>query len=67
MLFAYIDTALGSMLIQAMAGIIFAAVVMGRRILAAPLAWLNPPSPELESNGEVPEIADFSAEQCAAE
>ena len=31
MLLAYIDTALGSMLLQAMAGMIFAAIVMGRR------------------------------------
>ena len=41
MLFAYIDTALGSMLLQAMAGMIFAAMVLGRRILAAPLAWMT--------------------------
>ena len=41
MLFAYIDTALGSMLLQAMAGMILAAMVMGRRILAAPLAWIS--------------------------
>jgi hypothetical protein len=41
MILAYIDTALGSMLLQAMAGMIFAAVVFGRRILAAPLAWMS--------------------------
>ena len=41
MLFAYIDTALGSMLLQAMAGMIFAAMVIGRRVLAAPLAWMS--------------------------
>lgn len=41
MLLAYIDTALGSMLLQAMAGLIFAAMVMGRRVLAAPLAWMS--------------------------
>ena len=41
MLLAYIDAALGSMLLQAMAGMIFAAIVMGRRILAAPLAWMS--------------------------
>jgi hypothetical protein len=41
MLFAYIDPALGSMLLQAAAGVILAAVVMGRRVLATPLRWLN--------------------------
>jgi TRAP-type C4-dicarboxylate transport system permease small subunit len=41
MLIAYIDTALGSMLLQAMAGMIFAAMVIGRRVLAAPLAWMS--------------------------
>ncbi len=41
LLFAYIDPALGSMLLQAMAGVIFAALVMGRRILLAPLHWLH--------------------------
>ena len=41
MLLAYIDAALGSMLLQAMAGMIFAAIVMGRRVLAAPLAWMS--------------------------
>jgi hypothetical protein len=41
MLIAYIDTTLGSMLLQAMAGMIFAAIVMGRRILATPLAWIS--------------------------
>jgi hypothetical protein len=40
-LIAYIDPALGSMLLQAMAGVLFAAMIMGRRILAAPLRWLQ--------------------------
>ena len=40
-LIAYIDPALGSMLLQAMAGVMFAAMIMGRRILAAPLRWLQ--------------------------
>jgi hypothetical protein len=62
MLLAYIDSALGSMLLQAMAGMIFAAVVMGRRMLAAPLAWLNPRSSDQESNGEVQEITELSGE-----
>ena len=41
MLFAYIDPALGSMILQALAGIFIAMVVMGRRILVAPLKWLH--------------------------
>lgn len=41
MLFAYIDIALGSMLIQAMAGMVLAGMVMGRRLLAAPLSWFS--------------------------
>ena len=41
MLFAYIDPALGSMLLQAMAGMIFAAMVVGRRILTSPFAWIT--------------------------
>ena len=52
MLFAYIDTALGSMLLQAMAGMIFAAMVMGRRILAAPLAWMSSKDSIEESDSE---------------
>ena len=45
MLFAYIDPALGSMLLQAMAGVIFAAMVIGRRMILAPLEWLHLRSP----------------------
>ena len=41
MIFAYIDPALGSMLLQAIAGVMIAMVVMGRRILLKPLEWLN--------------------------
>ena len=40
-LIAYIDPALGSMLLQAVAGGIFAAMKIGRRVLAAPLRWLR--------------------------
>jgi hypothetical protein len=40
-LLAYIDPALGSMLLQAVAGTIFAAMIMGRRVLAAPLRLLH--------------------------
>lgn len=41
MMFAYIDIALGSMLLQATAGMVLAGMVMGRRLLAAPLAWIK--------------------------
>jgi len=58
MLLAYIDTALGSMLLQAMAGMIFAAIVMGRRILAAPLAWMSSRDSAQELDSEAPEIAE---------
>ena len=62
MLFAYIDTALGSMLLQAMAGVIFAAVVMGRRILAAPLAWIYPRSSAADTTSDSQEMPTFSAD-----
>ena len=58
MLFAYIDLSLGSMLLQAMAGVIFAAVVMGRRILAAPLEWLH-----LKRRAQDDDSAESSAEK----
>ena len=38
---AYIDPSLGSMLLQAMAGIFFATLVMGRRLFLAPLELLR--------------------------
>jgi hypothetical protein len=38
---AYIDPSLGSLLLQAIAGVLFAAIIMGRRILLAPLEWLH--------------------------
>jgi hypothetical protein len=41
MLIAYIDAALGSMILQAMVGTALAGIVMGRRILMAPLEWLG--------------------------
>ncbi len=62
MLLAYIDSALGSMLLQAMAGVIFAAIVMGRRILAAPLAWIYPSSSAQESNSDSQEMPTLSPE-----
>jgi len=46
------------MLLQAMAGMIFAAIVMGRRILAAPLAWMSSRDSAQELDSEVPEIAE---------
>lgn len=62
MLLAYIDPALGSMLLQAIAGMIFAAIVMGRRILTAPLAWLNSRNSSQDANGEVQELPELSAD-----
>jgi len=62
MLFAYIDSALGSMLLQAMAGIIFAAIVMGRRILAAPLAWFYGQSATQDSNSDSQEMPTLSGD-----
>jgi hypothetical protein len=38
---AYIDPSLGSMLLQAIAGVLIAAMIMGRRIILAPLEWLH--------------------------
>ena len=61
MLVAYIDAALGSMLLQAMAGLVLAGVVMGRRILAVPLGWMQSKNPE--SNGDVEEFAEASPDQ----
>ncbi len=63
MLFAYIDTVLGSMLLQAMAGMIFAAVVMGRRILAAPLAWMSSRNSAQDPDSEAHETADLSLDK----
>jgi hypothetical protein len=62
MLLAYIDTALGSMLLQGMAGMILAGIVMGRRILAIPLAWLHSRGAMPESVDELQELSDASAE-----
>jgi hypothetical protein len=62
MLFAYIDTALGSMLLQAMAGVVFAAIVMGRRILATPLAWFYGQSSEQDSSSDSQEMPTLSSE-----
>ena len=45
------------MLLQAMAGMILAGIVMGRRLLSAPFAWLQGKSDE-SSNGEAIEHAD---------
>jgi hypothetical protein len=41
MLFAYIDPAIGSMILQAIAAIGLAGAVVCRRILLGPLAWIT--------------------------
>ena len=61
MLFAYIDLALGSMLLQGMAGMILAGVIMGRRILTAPFAWFQSRGSMPVSEGELQEVSDASA------
>jgi hypothetical protein len=62
MLVAYIDAALGSMLLQAMGGMILAGIVMGRRIFAVPFAWMNSKS-ATEANGELQEVTETSIDQ----
>lgn len=61
MLFAYIDLALGSMLLQGMAGMVLAAMIMGRRFLALPFAWFQSRDAMPESEGELPEVSDVPA------
>jgi hypothetical protein len=61
MLFAYIDPALGSMLLQGLAGMILAGLIMGRRILAFPLTWFQSRGAMAESVVEPQEISEASA------
>ena len=63
MLFAYIDPALGSMLLQGIAGMILAGIVMGRRILALPLTWFQSRGAMPEPVVENQEFADVSADR----
>jgi hypothetical protein len=51
------------MLLQAMAGVIFAAMVMGRRILATPLAWMSSRNSVQVPDSEAPEIAELSPDK----
>jgi hypothetical protein len=62
MILAYIDMALGSMLLQAMAGVVFAAIVMGRRVLTAPLAWFYGKSADQDSNSDSQEMPTLSGD-----
>ena len=62
MLFSYIDAALGSMLLQGMAGMILAGMVMGHRILAVPLAWFQSSGAMPESEDEPRELSDALAD-----
>jgi hypothetical protein len=62
MILAYIDAALGSMLLQALAGMILAGIVMGRRIIAAPLAWLHSGDSVQNTNGELEELAEATTD-----
>jgi len=58
MLFAYIDIALGSMLIQAMAGMVLAGIVMGRQLLTASLTWIRPGGSEISASDCEDELLD---------
>ena len=60
-LLAYIDTALGSMVLQALAGLFFAGMVMGRRLLASPFAWLGARRSAQECNGGANEPEEKAA------
>ncbi len=62
MLFAYIDRALGSMLLQAMAGAIFAALVMGRKIFVAPFAWIHSRNSVQNASGDSQEMPTRSSD-----
>jgi hypothetical protein len=62
MLIAYIDLALGSMLVQATAGMVLAGLVMGRRILAVPLTWFQSRGTMPESEIELQELSDAKAD-----
>lgn len=53
MLFAYIDPAVGSMLLQAMAAVVLAGLVMGRRIIVAPFEWLQAKISASEADREI--------------
>lgn len=60
-LIAYIDAALGSMVLQALAGTVFAGLVMGRRLLMAPLAWLGSRRSAQECHGGANELDEKAA------
>jgi hypothetical protein len=60
-LIAYIDVALGSMALQAFAGIVIGALVMGRRFLMSPFAWLGLRRSAQECDGGANELEDKTA------
>jgi len=62
MVIAYIDLALGSMLLQATAGMILAGMVMGRRILALPLTWFQSRGTMPGSEVALQELSDAAAD-----
>jgi len=57
MLFAYIDAALGSMLLQALVGTFLASIVMWRRVFSAPLVWLGLKRPTSDSNSDIDDLS----------
>jgi hypothetical protein len=54
-LLAYIDPAVGSMLLQSLGALALAAMVMGRRLFLIPLEWLHLRRPTAASEAEVSE------------
>ena len=62
-LIAYIDMALGSMLLQALAGTVLAGMLMGRRIFAAPLEWIGFNRSAQDPDSESPEIVESATDR----
>ncbi len=52
MILGYIDINLGSMALQAFAGLIFSGVVMGRHILAHSFRWFSSNEAQQDSSSE---------------
>jgi hypothetical protein len=58
MLLAYIDAALGSMLLQALVGTFLAGMLMWRRVFAAPLVWLGLVRRAPEAESEIRDLTE---------
>jgi hypothetical protein len=62
-LLAYIDPAVGSMLLQSLGALALAAMVMGRRLLLVPLEWLYLRRPASAPEAEMSEAAGSEGEK----